>query len=820
MRHFKEIRLRVVGDPQLARRYVHEGRKYLGQLLETMARFNLGVGSRKLQNSDGVIFRLLSMGSVPIIEIDVQALTPVTEPRRFAEASWFVFRATVHAVLDEYGSDPFILVDPPEPEDETGDVFLRFFDDTTQDQFSPNWPTRGHYEDYWPDGIAYRANHDWRSTDDKWAVEIFGPYGRHYHRIPEVSSWGSKYVYIKGKQVFFYTTDIVGTPAETSNPELYTNRTRLYVTGACVATRTDEFDVTTHYLIISITENGASDKASNSDQYLLRAPLVPTFAAGVDPASDAWLAVSYELTLAELEVVSHVDWQADYWDTTLDTFDSGVDFNFHPMMFNQSGTECRTIREGIHPDATPEGGIIWTTTELVIDFSDLDDVQASFVTYEYPDVYTEVLDEYVGEESHMVDGSVWAYDDANTVDYYRALLCYQGAGAVTKFGADPFGGPGVARVSYVIQSHTQTRTFTDPPEADWIIFAVDYRDDVPVYAKKSLQVNRAHSFRRDSDYAQTGKTDNGSPDFWPVFLHEVTTNVTFSESYDNVVIKTDFCDLREQYAINADRSTVTGYKSVVASLGSFDIHERTTEVLNANSTLARTFDMEPLFLDLRYKWAVYTYNAQSYTANRSYSIAEGEAVPSYSTTSPITQHIVVTRNGVTLAETSFEDGSSVHAFGISATTNNLPSALGATYDINIDEDEEPPSVSPPSATALFDATVTDPDTVFFEVAYFDDWVSRGTTTDWPTDGMTGGAGGDNVAFIDRSGFYTSGSWIENKEGQWAYSMPWPLTSKTDVNYRTETSFGNALVGIGAPEDEETTRYYPMTFMPKTAFGVP
>lgn len=307
MRYFREIRIRIAGDQDLGRRYVPHGRVLIGQLMNELRLSGNASGHRHLTDATGVTYRMLVMGSVPILEIDVQAVAPSHDP-----LGEFVVWPSEPADLHAFGLTPQVML---------GWFGKRwraaFFDVASQPTGTPG----SLYETQFAAGLVQQGNIDWVSTDGRLACSWYGPRSRYFmDRSPadiagapgEVAYGEHRFhaeVFIKGRSVIDVETVSVGLIGEAD----------VYVKGACIRRNNGA-----PFLFVVVAKFGGSGVFTyefDMREWVLRFELEPSTSAaviGVVAGSGALIG-SYE---------GDDEYEAD-----------------HPWMFNGSGSHARTLRK-------------------------------------------------------------------------------------------------------------------------------------------------------------------------------------------------------------------------------------------------------------------------------------------------------------------------------------------------------------------------------------------------------------------------------------------------------------------------------------------
>jgi hypothetical protein len=802
-RYAAEARWRFRGDAETAKLFMPEGRKVLGLLLNQLDLGKVPTGIRRVTNDQGVTFTVSRhFNGVPTIEIDTRSVRKVEAPVDLLQG--FVVRPSLYGNLNWWGRNAYTILLPTS--DDTGSAWLaneamageNVFDDETtfrrKKPYSNPWPTL-ESDPATLGAIGRWGNHDWRSGNGAWATYIHGPSNR--YSDGEISSWAYSWVYMKGKRVFDIDVDLVDTPAAEDEPDLLTSN-RLYVTGACVHRQGRPT------LIVAITEHLALPRNVGRD-WLIACPLKIKRTPGTPRDVSLARAPEYELVREETRVVHVFDWAEVYGDAT-----EKDEFNIrpgHPTVFNQSGTECRRPRASLWVAAPAETAGGYYTTELVIDFEDLDDVSHELVTHLHrntertessttdakPDYFTYFKDDTPPPEEAGEVGQTFGVSGVDAV---------------------------VNRESEVGWLRTRLSTVAtyeapDPDEA--FIEAVDYRDDEVVYARAEI----AHVGSIEDERAATadfgGESTVANVD--PTFYTDFTLTAERREASTSKVLVTDFHTLSI-----VDEATRIGSSTLR--------EEGYTPIAETNTATIQTIDeaWSLIYLDLRDQWAVYHLERVVTDVAYSWTWAYGDPAPptTHSATITTTETFRVVRGDEVLAESSFQTVEVANRSLTFARGGKIGSAAGTVPNYVVPGSYTAPPPRDYSVPAnpgvtpnkegfvqkfnVFQLSSVTPFGPFFDPDDEDyAWAIFGTPVfvELPA----------SQFFHDTRFTRVAGSWVA-RGNHWAFSMAWPL-ERGEPNFLTMTSFGELTDAVGVEDDaDDPIRFYPIFLMPPTQRVIP
>ena len=316
-RYDRELRVRVNGDPALARLFVAEGRKYVDAVLEDMRLGGNAVGARRLVNAAGVMFRVLSMGSVPILEIDVTAVQPASD----VVPAFMVWPGTTvdqHA----FGETPQVLLAPL-----TNGEWRALFADVDS---KPEGTSGRLYSQMFDAGFTRVGNVDWTRSDGRYSVSWYGPRSRYFvaRRAstfletlanPDAADESAYGDHQRHAEVFYKGSLLID--IETVSESLI-DEADVYIRGAAIRETDDAL-----YLIVVAAKYGGDDAQEfdsyeiDIHDYVLRFTLTP------NSAVSSSLAVVADSGLLLEERIGLFEYESD-----------------HPWFFNDDVTEARAIR--------------------------------------------------------------------------------------------------------------------------------------------------------------------------------------------------------------------------------------------------------------------------------------------------------------------------------------------------------------------------------------------------------------------------------------------------------------------------------------------
>jgi hypothetical protein len=478
-------------------------------------------------------------------------------------------------------------------------------------------------------------------------------------------------------------------------------------------------------------------------------------------------------------------------------------------VFNQSGTECcrprfsTVITAGTLP-TDPGGG--WTT-ELLRDFTDLDDVQASTVRHLHPNTVrtqTLVTDARPGYFIYPRDDTPPADEIGDVGQTFDNI---GGAGNIVNRGDTD--------VKWFRTKEAYTYHDTSPSEEDAQIFAVDYRDDERVYARglQSTVITQTRLLTGDAVYGGQSMVANPAPEFYVDF----TFNRAQSLSVTSKPIITDFHTFTVTET-TSQTSSCTAREENYIVIDSDSTHD------SASDTILDTVDL--IYLDLRYQWCVYTFRREQWTMSYTRNWAYGASTSAPAADQPVTD----TRTfRVVLAGDVIAEEQIVENYTLNPATTFFPENRIGFAPPSVTPYTVPGTYTPPPAGRDYSVPANPGITTskenyttyshnFQSPAYAGDFELFFDFSDpgyfgWPVENVPEFVDDPpQHIFYDRRQTLVAGSWVAKGE-YWVFSMAWPQ-SDYSPRYLTMSNFGELTEIIGV--DAEDIRFYPITIMPRTA----
>lgn len=625
-RHWEWARFRFVGDPVLCQQYMGEGRKYLGELEDQMKHGVIPSNSRRVTNAAGVVFIVAVLMGYPIITIDVTSANPkqVTTPT----LQGFVIKPTDESVafVPASGHDEVVL--DPTTQWKTWVYDGTHLDSTVHDHvtpkrlggfYSPTFPVKltGLTD---PGGLPYSGNIDWRSADQSRLVSWYGPRNRYFNLVKMAGPPGSGISSIDDREPWVFFKGRVLLDISEHESALFST-TGTYISGACLRVE-DDGTLT----LLTVCSYRTPDH-SGSTPTLFRDWVVSAKVKGYP--------IDRTLTLdaSSLHVLASRDLE---WITVGSTWSLNEPDTGHPWFWNSDGTEARCIRS--YQDGTFDGSgnqNVWVR-ELILStpktgattFANVDDLLPLTIT--------------------TTTGNGTFTTPVATAHLNRVDLLLNTSGyTTTDTSIDGFVGVcdpryGLALDYTVVESVTR----------DKYKVAVDYRDNVPVYAY-TIPYSRTTTTRDQllgysSSYTDSiggiasTWTNTGSP-ATSYYVWQATCQATFAENIhrlwtQNVTetaggVETDFVTVdglnnTGDYSMDLTFSksfsaSVTGVSNHVTSPGPYHLRASElcaafdnnltlnsyTNTMSANGTTSEAtteYSITALmYLDLRYKSVVY-----------------------------------------------------------------------------------------------------------------------------------------------------------------------------------------------------------------------
>jgi hypothetical protein len=608
------------GQHAAAQRYVPHARKLLGYLAEQRALGKAPTQAIERTLPDGTYLRASFEYEIPIVEIR-PALPPGGEEEP-PVVEGFVVRPS--PTTDQYSNPALNQVVVSPPRGKTQPKWLaRFYDnDAVPDGY--DLPS-GRYgvsrgRELFPDGLVDSGNLDWRNKDETVIVQFHGPEARYFATGTDGNNFDTR-VYYKGKPLL-NTADF--------DPEDVPYVVGLVI-GACIVKVEDKGPC----LLAMVRYPPGFGNGSHRREQLLRFEVRGTAAAIERARSGA----KWE-ELPELEVVG-VDPNTGLVAVEV-LADRELDddlFGQHPWCFNQSGTEARCIR--YYDDGNRIVECVLDVDKLTFTETTLSPLNATMRR----STITQLTAQPKPIKTHVRQRSRWIFNKHDNPP--PATPSYLPAGVE----ADP---DSPAETSYsrltsnfvgdTVVAFAETVTWVPDSGQEWFICAVDYRDDVPVYAKwripsRSINISLTRDLHADPA-EDAAYTDYGVPTevggFWQAdYTTTITVNrsstLTYSkqDAWTGEAILTDWVLHEAAPTVSTHSLTETGSETSemvsidTAQLGWVDfdgfsypdvIHAvaigvvASTKVASGTTSHAIAWDsltnlrqLEVLFLDLRYR---------------------------------------------------------------------------------------------------------------------------------------------------------------------------------------------------------------------------
>jgi len=620
-RHWNWARFRFLGDPVLCQQYMGEGRKYLGELEDQMKYGVISSNTRRVINAAGVVFILSILMGYPIITIDARALA--NNPPSVAKSmQGFVVRPAGNTNYTSSTEDNFIVLDPKsawkpyfyQPSDYPASpafpVGQQKIDSTSRQLFQDG--AQHGYSSPHLDGLQYGGNVDWRNANESLILTWFGPLTRY---LEDQGTFTSR-VFFHG-QVLFDCAPLTaaGFFGDTSAYSADYGGNDGIITGACIAN-----DPNVGTVLLAVVRFGsAGDGFWPQKEYLLRLRLKTTDARGVGgPSAAIWsLVPATATTLAGDPVVIGSN------DIATDVYDAK-----HPWFFNSTGTEARCIRY-----RTDMSGVYVESLECVLssDGGFSENAQA------YP---TATLTSNTSATTYT--GAVLSGSVSGASVWSGATPPPSGTPIISLLSGTFYASPVLSTVfghTPIIDSPTYMGFGTDAsytevmaPSVSQALIAVDYRDDIPVYAyglppswhgtgSQSGSVSGSYS-----DAPSVSETTWGAPvsftDTISITTHCDTT-LSYSLTGVNGGLRTDWMTVNATNsrttsltASNETITTISGSATSVMSGGPIPTYGglnwstlTSVKTISAPADLSDAQESDTLYLwylDLRFKWLVYS----------------------------------------------------------------------------------------------------------------------------------------------------------------------------------------------------------------------
>lgn len=426
MRHTGWMRWR--GDKTGLGQYDGDARKLLGSLEQRLKLGGITTGALRRTLADGAVLDVAVFNGQPVVRVSppVAPGSELPEPSPQAvQLQGFTVRPDGAGAAD---LDELLLV-PGSPNDEGERPWLSLFYDAahTPDP-APDGP-RGNYganplgKPVFPDGIGISGNLDWRNADESLVVTFFGPEDRYFQQVVarNIPARGTS---LPNFNTPFSTLVMINGEVVLDHADHPTyNQGNEVVLGACIRDG---------HLVWCVTGIAFGD------------PFLRFYMAPLARHADAGWATGPVRLGPRFARIAAADMQLlheYYWPGSGDFFDHQL------FVFNQSATEGRIL--------------FWSgadTIELVFDFRDLEN---PFVTTEEVDDRTVAVVVSSPSRTQTVVANAFvtgSRDIDDEISYFWG------------FGVRPYRLKGY---SYNIEVELANPTG---------VCAVDYKDDVPVYA--------------------------------------------------------------------------------------------------------------------------------------------------------------------------------------------------------------------------------------------------------------------------------------------------------------------------------------------------
>lgn len=292
-----------------------------------------------------------------------------------------------------------------------------------------------------PDGVRHYGMVDWRNRDETVAVTFYGPENRYFYTSGGYFPFDG-YVFFKGSLLLDLYDDI-------STPTTYTE-----IRGACIVAGPALLAVARRYV------------GSDINERLIKYPLQIPVAVKAEDWKRA----------PKLEIVPNIDGAVEgqilsEWTLTDTSFASE-----HPWHFNQAGTEARCILAN-------QSDLMFREHVLTVGDQAVGPSIAVARTVTVPRTATASGSSYSGiyrPLSFLTAGTGYMSYTANPDGSYTYTgWDYGGVGPPSQQPTMMYGYPGPASASLTSGTITESET----PSVQWIDIAVDYRNNVPVYAQ-------------------------------------------------------------------------------------------------------------------------------------------------------------------------------------------------------------------------------------------------------------------------------------------------------------------------------------------------
>lgn len=487
--YWKEVRFRFYGDPETCRKYMHEGRQYLGQLKDQMDHGVIPTNSRKVTNAAGVEFIVSFFMGQPIIEI-YAGVSSQGRGKSLVIDGFACYPSPNDLPLT--AQDSVVVLMPPLT---SGGEWMSLFFEPADFPASPDFPVNQFKRDAsnrplfldgtlhadpgtgiaippHADGLTNFGNVDWRNQDESLIVSWVGPACR-YMNAAVIVPWYSHYLFFHGQQIFdcsdLSAAGFFGDLSDYYNgtsPVAYGGMYGI-ITGACI---TPAFDllVFVRFGAVSIGASGPTHGTIRKE-FLIKLKVTPADARSVIGAR----ASTWQLSGDGEPVI--------LWSQELPSDQNDA---LHPWFFNQSANEARCIRTS-GPVTAPT-----SADELVVAVAIGTDFSVTFDTISHAGASDVAITVTTDTFNAIDDGHICSTGNS---EYQRPVFVCDTSTLIsgddftpidpTCYYADPGLTNGISDESHCWQGYASKSVGSDinAPVDDWIIAFVDFRDDVPVY---------------------------------------------------------------------------------------------------------------------------------------------------------------------------------------------------------------------------------------------------------------------------------------------------------------------------------------------------
>lgn len=332
------------------------------------------------------------------------------------------------------------------------------------------------YQGLFPSGLMLFGNVDWRNREESACVSWFGPTDRYFGLSGQ---WlHAPYVFFKGRLLIDLAWPAAFAPgdagaAEPDYPE---------VDGACIRGSGAEQE-----LIVTTRSNDGSDFRLH--RFTVRS--VQAQKLGIDASLCADMAV--------------VEGSGRTLLTKTDLFDGDFDLLVHPWLFNSSGTQARRIARG--GDWAKELVLTRSGTNWSYSVIDRGSTARAVATSASSVVRVPFSSCTV---THTGPIRTSQYGVASAVSTIWGGTSDVGWGGTYSAGLDAFVGNRfvAAPTATPVRLVDSTSSLTETPEQLWVVSAVDFDGDTPVYAElHAPHAEESDTLVSDADTSATGASN-------------------------------------------------------------------------------------------------------------------------------------------------------------------------------------------------------------------------------------------------------------------------------------------------------------------------